>query len=51
MRGWAREAQGNAGRVPEALRSAYQRATVAAKEAFTEALQNRPAETDVRPEA
>ena len=51
LRGWAREAQGSAGRVPEALRSAYQRASVAAKQAFTEALQERPAETDVRPEA
>lgn len=51
LRGWARDAQGSAGRVPDALRSAYKRATVAAKEAFTEALKERPDETDVPPEA
>ena len=46
LRGWARDAQLNAGRVPTAVKSAYERATVAAKEAFTEALEERPAETD-----
>ncbi len=51
LRGWARDAQDSAGKVPEALRSAYRRATLAAKEAFTEALKDRPAETDVPPDA
>jgi len=39
LRGWAHDAQGTATRVPEAVRAAYGRASTAAKQAFTEALQ------------
>ncbi len=40
LRGWAHETQGKAVRVPEALRSAYGRASVAARDAFSEALRD-----------
>jgi gas vesicle protein len=39
LRGWAREAQGRAPRLPDALRGAYREATAAAKKAFVEALE------------
>ncbi len=38
IRGWARDAQGRAGRVPGALRLAFERAAHSAREAFNEAL-------------
>jgi len=46
LRGWAGDAQGQATRIPHALQQAYRRASVAAKEAFTEALRDAPAETE-----
>jgi len=36
LRGWTRDAQGKAVRVPEALRRAYREASEAAKKAFSE---------------
>ena len=38
IKGWAHDAQGRASRVPEALRSAYTRASRAAKTAFKKEL-------------
>lgn len=38
LRSWARTAQGKAVRVPDALRSAYNEASAAARKAFVEAL-------------
>jgi gas vesicle protein len=46
LRGWARDAQGQASRVPLALRDAYHEAASAAKKAFTEALKAEPAEAE-----
>jgi len=39
LRGWARDAESKAGRMPVAMRSAFERASVAAKSAFSEAMQ------------
>ena len=44
LRGWARDAQGRAPRLPDALRGAYLEATAAAKKAFVEALEDPPAD-------
>jgi len=38
LRGWAHDAQDKAGRVPNAMRHAFSRASAAAREAFTDAL-------------
>lgn len=38
LRGWARDAQGTAVRVPDALRAAYHEASEAGRRAFNEAL-------------
>ncbi len=46
LRGWSRETQARAGRVPQAMHSAFRRASTAALDAFTEALDERSAETD-----
>ena len=51
LRGWAGDAQGQATRIPRAVQQAYQRASVAAKEAFTEALKEAPADTEPPAEA
>lgn len=40
LRGWARDAREKAVRVPHAVRSAYDKASVAAKEAFVQALKS-----------
>ena len=45
LRGWARDAQGRATKVPSAVQYAARKATAAAKEAFHEALAE--AETDL----
>jgi len=47
LRGWAEDAQGTAVKVPDALRVAYARASVAAKDAFTEALREEAPKADV----
>ena len=47
IRGWATDAQGTAGRVPDALRVAYARASVAAKDAFTQALREEAPEAEI----
>ena len=44
IRGWARDAQGKATRVPGALKEAYAHAAQAAREAFTKALNEEAAE-------
>jgi gas vesicle protein len=46
LRGWAKDAQGQATRVPQALREAYHEAAGAAKKAFTDALKAEPAEAE-----
>ena len=46
LHGLSRDAQARASRVPHAMRSAFQRASVAAKDAFTEALNEDSSETD-----
>ena len=45
LRGWARDAQNHASRVPVALSDAYHEAASAAKKAFYDALKARPAGT------
>ena len=46
LRGWARDAQGRATKVPSAVQYAARKATAAAKEAFHEAL----AEAEIDPD-
>ncbi len=42
LRGWARDAQGKAVKVPDALRNAYNEASEAARKAFVAALADEP---------
>lgn len=46
LRGWARDAQSTAPKLPSALNRAYREATNAAREAFTQALREADEETD-----
>lgn len=47
LKGWAKDAQNKVERVPIALKEAYEKASVAAKEAFTESLERSRAEQAV----
>jgi gas vesicle protein len=47
IRGWAKEAQSKAGRLPKAVKAAYSEAAHSAKDAFTDAF-NRQQERDER---